>query len=130
YVDKKNGSDKNEGFQATPFQSINKAAAVAVAGDTVVVHEGEYRERVNPKNSGLSNKRRITYKAAEGEKVIIKGSERISDWEKVEGNIWRKEISNDFFGDYNPYKEKVFGDWLLEGTEKHLGNVYLNGMSF
>lgn len=58
-----------------------------MAGDTVTVHEGVYREWVNPIYKGLSDKRRIVYQAAEGEKVIIKGSEEIKDWKLVEGNV-------------------------------------------
>ena len=73
----KTGSDLGNGTKEAPFLTINKAASIAVAGDTVIVHEGVYREWIKPKNSGLSNTRRITYQAAEGEKVVIKGSERI-----------------------------------------------------
>lgn len=75
----KNGSDTGKGTLQDPFLTINKAAsvAVAVAGDTITVHEGVYREWVNPKYKGLSDKRRIVYQAAEGEKVVIKGSEEI-----------------------------------------------------
>src|SRR5699024_2131556 len=90
----------------------------------------EYREWVNPQNTGLSDFRRISYEAAEGEKVVIKGSEQIKDWEPVEDNIWRTEIPNEFFGNYNPYVEEIFGDWVEVGAGKHLGEVYLNGMSF
>src|SRR5690554_2166125 len=129
----KNGSDLGKGTRDNPFLTINKAASVAVAGDTVVVHEGEYREWVKPANRGLSNTRRITYQAAEGEKVLIKGSERIQNWEKVEATIWKTVLPNDFFGEFNPYKEEIMGDWLVEtdtGSTKHLGDVYLNGMSF
>lgn len=126
----KTGSDLGNGTKEAPFLTINKAASIAVAGDTVIVHEGVYREWVKPKNSGLSNTRRITYQAAEGEKVVIKGSERIQNWRHVEGSIWKVQLSNSFFGDFNPYKEKVYGDWLLYSPGKHLGEVYLNGMSF
>jgi hypothetical protein len=126
----KNGSDLEKGTKQNPFLTINQAASVAVAGDTVIVHEGEYREWVKPKNPGLSNTRRITYKAADGEKVVIKGSERIQDWQKVEGTVWKTVLSNEFFGDYNPYKEEIFGDWIVYNPGKHLGDVYLNGMSF
>lgn len=127
----KTGYDQALGTKQDPFLTINKAASVAMAGDKVIVHEGVYREWVKPKNKGLSNKRRITYQAAEGEKVIIKGSERIQDWQKVEGNIWKCELPNSFFGDFNPYKEEIFGDWLVTTDQKrHLGDVYLNGMSF
>lgn len=127
----KTGFDRALGTKQDPFLTINKAASVAMAGDKVIVHEGVYREWVKPKNKGLSNKRRITYQAAEGEKVIIKGSERIQDWQKVEGNIWKCELPNSFFGEFNPYKEEIFGDWLVTTDQKrHLGDVYLNGMSF
>ncbi len=127
----KTGSDQGKGTKQDPFLTINKAASVALAGDTVVVHEGVYREWVKPKNKGLSDKRRITYQAAEGEKVVIKGSERIQNWQHVEGNVWKCELPNSFFGDFNPYKEEIFGDWLVTVEEtKHLGDVYLNGMSF
>lgn len=126
----KTGSDLGNGTKEVPFLTINKAASIAVAGDTVIVHEGVYREWIKPKNSGLSNTRRITYQAAEGEKVVIKGSERIQNWRHVEGSIWKVQLSNSFFGDFNPYKEEVYGDWLLYSPGKHLGEVYLNGMSF
>jgi len=127
----KTGSDQGKGTLQDPFLTINKAASVAMAGDTIIVHEGVYREWVKPKYKGLSDKRRITYKAAEGEKVVIKGSERIQSWQRVEGNVWKCQLPNSFFGEFNPYKEEIFGDWLLTVDEKkHLGDVYLNGMSF
>lgn len=127
----KNGNDLSPGNEQNPFLTINKAASIAKAGDKVIVHEGIYRENVNPKYSGLSDKRRITYEAAGGEKVTIKGSEQIKTWEAVTGNVWKVTLPNTFFGDYNPYTETIFGDWVVS-VEKtvHLGDVYLNGMSF
>lgn len=127
----KHGSDQSQGSLKEPFLTINKAASVAVAGDQVIVHEGLYREWVKPKFKGLSDKRRIVYQAAQGEKVVIKGSEQIKQWELIEGNVWKCVLPNTFFGDYNPYKETLFGDWVVTIEEtKHLGEVYLNGMSF
>jgi len=127
----KTGKDTNPGTKEKPFLTIGAAAYIACAGDTVLVHEGEYREWVMPKNPGLSNTRRVTYKAADGEKVVIKGSEQIKSWEKVEGNVWKCTVPNTLFGEFNPYKETVIGDWLLfpQGRSAHLGDVYLNGMS-
>ncbi|GAB2483867.1 hypothetical protein GCM10008929_05980 [Alkalibacterium psychrotolerans] len=130
YYVSKNGSDSADGSQGQPFLTINKAASVAIAGDTVTVHEGVYREWVKPKNAGLSNRRRITYQAAEGEQVVIKGSEVITNWEKVDGSVWKAVIPNALFGDYNPFKEELFGDWVVENPGRHLGEVYLNGKSF
>lgn len=79
------------------FLTINKAASIAMPGDIVIVHEGIYREWVKPKNKGLSNKRRIIYQAADGEKVVIKGSEHIQSWQHVEGNIWKCKLPNSFW---------------------------------
>lgn len=127
----KSGSNSGKGTAREPFLTINKAAAAAMAGDTIIVHEGVYREWVNPKFKGLSNKRRITYKAADGEKVVIKGSEQISSWQRTEANVWKVVLPNEYFGDYNPYAVSIFGDWLLESDSvRHVGDVYLNGMSF
>ena len=71
----KNGSDQNPGTAEAPFLTISKAAMVLKTGDTVTVHEGVYREWVQPRNSGADVYSRITYQAAEGEEVWIKGSE-------------------------------------------------------
>lgn len=126
----KTGSNQGKGTKQDPFLTINKAASIATAGDIVTVHEGVYREWVNPRCKGLSNKRRITYRAAEGEKVVIKGSEQIKTWQHVEGKVWKVVLPNSFFGDYNPYEKELFGDWLVVDETRHLGDVYLNGMSF
>lgn len=128
----KTGNDKNTGNETSPFLTISKAAQLALPGDTVIVHEGVYREWVSPKIGGRSDIERITYKAAANEKVIIKGSERINNWVNIEGTLWKAKIDNSLFGDYNPYTEKLSGDWLLEPTHFSilLGDVYLNGKSF
>lgn len=128
----KNGSDQAEGTMSSPFQTISKAAGIAQVGDRVIVREGEYREWVKPQRGGGSHLERIIYEAASGEKVVIKGSERITDWVNVEGTVWKTVISNDIFGDYNPYQEELFGDWLEDPDDwrLHTGDVYLNGKSF
>ncbi len=128
----KNGTAGNPGTKERPFLTIGEAARAAIAGDTVVVHEGEYREWVNPKEGGLSDTRRITYMAAEGERAVIKGSERVQNWENQGGGVWKAVISNTVFGGWNPYAEIVTGDWMIYpvGRIIHLGDVYLNGMSF
>lgn len=79
----KTGCDNDPGTQERPFLTIQRAADVASAGDTVIVHEGVYREWVKPRRGGLSADLRITYLAAEGEKAMIKGSERAEHWERV-----------------------------------------------
>lgn len=128
----KKGCDLWEGTRERPFLTISKAAAEAVSGDRVIVHGGIYREWVKPEHSGRSGVERIVYEAAEGEKVIIKGSERITGWERTEGTVWKAVLPNSFFGDYNPYAEVLGGDWFIspEDNSLHTGEVYLNGKSF
>ena len=125
------GNDQNTGSAEAPFRTINHAAQVAVAGDTVQVHEGTYREWVDPKFGGTDENCRIVYEAAPGEHPVIKGSEIVTDWERVEGTVWKKVLPNAMFGDWNPYSQKVEGDWFA-GPQKysvHLGDVYINGVS-
>ena len=126
------GSDFAEGTKAHPFRTISKAAKIAETGDKVIVHQGEYREWVKPEHSGYSSISRITFEAAEGEKVVIKGSERIQGWEPVEDTVWKVTLPNTFFGEYNPYQELLNGDWFVSkpGIFRHPGEVYLNGVSF
>ena len=54
------GADRNPGTADAPFRTINRAAAIAAPGDTVLVHDGTYREWVDPQNGGLCENRRIT----------------------------------------------------------------------
>ena len=127
-----NGNDLNDGSVTSPFKTINRAASIAVAGDTVKVFGGTYREWVDPKNGGTSNENRITYEAVDGEHPIIKGSEVVTDWEKVKDTVWKKTLPNDTFGDWNPFELKVEGDWLVDPMLEyrvHLGDVYINGVS-
>ena len=122
------GSDDNPGTELKPFKTISAAASIARAGDIITVHEGIYRERVNPPRGGTSNDNRIIYQAAFGEKVAIKGSEEVKGWEKINEDIWEVKISNSFFGDFNPYADVISGNWFHDnGRVSHTGAVYLNG---
>ncbi len=125
----KTGSDRHDGSETAPFLTINHAAQIAMPGDIVIVHKGVYREWVKPANGGISDAIRITYRAADGESVVIKGSEIVIKWEKIEENVWRAEVSNTLFGTFNPFAEKIEGDWLVDprGYNVHLGAVYLDG---
>ncbi len=124
------GCNQNTGTKEAPFRTISRAAEIARAGDTVIVHGGTYREWVKPMHSGVSEKKRITYCAAEGEQVIIKGSEVVENWEK-QGDCYVKAIPNAWFGDNNPFAEKLQGDWLKRPLFPHLhtGAVYIDGVS-
>lgn len=126
------GNNQGDGQAAHPLKTIGAAARLARPGDRVIVHGGEYREWVKPPSGGTSSINRITYEAAPGEVVVIKGSERVENWELVEGSVWKTVISNTVFGDYNPYQEEIYGDWFIDPLDwrLHTGEVYLNGKSF
>ena len=128
HVDKK-GSDCGLGNVESPFLTIDKAASVAQPGDSIIVHEGIYREEITHINTGLSESRRISFEAAKDEQVIIKGSEEITGWQQIDGSIWKVEIDNKIFKDFNPFATKLFGDWLAVDNDKSLGQVYLNDQS-
>ena len=88
HVSATKGNDANPGTEAAPFQTIGKAAKYAYPGDIITVHEGTYREWVNPPRGGESDTKRIVYRAAPGEKAEIKGSEKITGWTKDGDGVW------------------------------------------
>jgi alpha-N-arabinofuranosidase len=123
-----NGSDANAGTDAAPFRTIQHAANLAQPGDVVTVHEGVYRERIDPPRGGTSDTNRIVYQAAPGETPVITGSEPVKNWVKVQDNVWKATIPNSFFGKFNPYSDLIHGDWFNPlGREHHTGAVYLHG---
>jgi alpha-N-arabinofuranosidase len=122
------GNDANPGTKKAPLHTIQRAADLAQPGDVVTVHAGVYRERVNPPRGGQSDSRRIVYQAARGERVEIKGSEVVKHWARVTNEVWQVTLPNSFFGDFNPYRDLIHGDWFdPRGREHHTGAVYLNG---
>lgn len=129
----KNGSDQNDGSKETPYLTISKAAYHAIAGDTILISEGTYREWVSPQNGGINADRRIVYMSVPGDDVYLKGSEVVDTWVKEKGKgstIWTVELDNQMFGDFNPYATTLYGDWLKNGKDLHLGEVYIDGEAF
>ena len=83
YYVAKSGADSNPGTKASPFLTIQHAADVAVAGDTVLVEGGVYNELVAPPHSGSAVNGYITFSAAPGQTATIDGSGL-----KVPGGQW------------------------------------------
>jgi alpha-N-arabinofuranosidase len=122
------GLDSNVGTTSKPFKTISRAAKVAQSGDTITVHKGIYRERINPPRGGMSKDKRIIYQAAEGEEVVLKGSEVVKGWQHERSDTWQVSLPNSFFGDFNPFNTLISGDWFNSNDrEHHTGAVYLNG---
>jgi hypothetical protein len=58
------------------------------------------------------------------------GSEIITGWKKEKNGVWKVTLPNSFFGNYNPYKDSISGDWFMnKGRLHHTGEVFLNGKS-
>ena len=127
YVDAKVGQT-GDGSQGKPFKTISEAAVIAVAGDEVIVAPGLYREWVNPANGGTEDKR-IVYKSEVPLGAHITGAEELKGWKQYKGNVYTARVSNKIFGEYNPYKELVSGDWFIAFMTAHTGDVFLNGKS-
>lgn len=123
------GKDTHPGTAAAPMRTIQQAAQLAQPGDTITVHAGIYRESINPPRGGTSDAQRITYQAAPGEKVEIKGSEIVTGWEKVGHDTWKVTVPNTLFGTFNPYADLIAGNWFTSKKRKHhTGAVYVDGV--
>jgi hypothetical protein len=81
YVDNGSASadDNGPGSSDRPFRTINKAARVLQPGERVVIASGTYREWVRPERGGTGADKMISYEAAPGAKVYIKGSEVVKE---------------------------------------------------
>ena len=113
YVDRHRpaASDDNAGNRDKPFLTINKAAQVVQPSEKVVVKTGVYRELVQPRLGGDGPEKMISYEAAPGANVILKGSRVFKpQWKESKkgdaapsANVWMAALPNDYFGPYNPF---------------------------
>jgi hypothetical protein len=91
YIDGTNGNDNHTAIQAqninSPWQTIQKGATNAVAGDTCLIRAGDYRETVTIPNSGTSGAH-VTFHAYNNETVTIAGAESITGWTYAGNNTY------------------------------------------
>ena len=126
YVNAAASRDGN-GSREMPFRRINDAARVAMPGDEVLVAPGIYREYVCPLHAGTETQR-ITYRSEKPLGAVITGAEPLTGWKKVKGSVWTARVSNGVFGSFNPYVEKVCGDWYFSPIVRHTGSVFLGDL--
>jgi len=138
------GNNANIGSFKYPFKTISKAAEMAWQGDTILVLEGIYRERVAPPRGGISGKP-IVYMAEPGKKVFIRGSDEWKvEWHAGgEGILFAKPADSFFtddvyFDSANPFKVDVSSTpWGRNGFKEFpdifgsvkytLGQVFVDG---
>lgn len=78
---------------SSAFATIQRAADIAGAGDTILIRGGTYREQVNQPRSGAGDLFPITYQAYNGEDVIISGGDLISGWTHDTDDIWKATVT-------------------------------------
>ncbi len=142
YVDcqAKNADDSGTGTKERPFRTINKAAQVLQPGERVVIAEGVYREFIQPARGGTGPDAMISYEAAPGAKVVVKGSRVVTGWQQGEGwsygfdpathtpvKAWELHLDPSLFPDaYNPFEvDNVIGNrtWLRY-AEDNMGTYF------
>ncbi len=101
-------SDANPGTKGLPFATINQAARILGPGERVIVAGGVYRERVLPARGGTGPDRMISYEAAPGAKVVLKGSHVFREpWTPADSalttRIWQARLDPRYFVGYNPF---------------------------
>ncbi len=77
-VDGSSTAEEEDGSPAAPFKTIAAALSAVRPGDTVVIHEGVYRESLRVP-SGRPGKP-VTLRAADGQRVVVTGAEKIEGW--------------------------------------------------
>ena len=121
-------STGGNGTKEAPFSTISEAAKAAQPGDEIIVKKGIYREQVDPARGGTENER-IVYRSEEPLGAVITGADRLTGWEKYQGDTWITRVDNAVFGDYNPYTTPVKGDWYFAPDPVHTGEIFCNDVA-
>ncbi|HPD15005.1 MAG TPA: right-handed parallel beta-helix repeat-containing protein [Planctomycetota bacterium] len=107
YVDGSAGSDENAGTKEAPFKTIQRAAMVLEPGERAIVAAGVYREWVQPRRGGTGPDKMISYQAAPGADVVIRGSRVVTEkWTSLSSlrGVWALKIEARWFRHgYNPF---------------------------
>lgn len=97
-----------------PFKTISAAAAQAQPGDTVLVRDGLYRERVVPVTSGTPGAP-ITFRSEHPQRAIVRGSEvwrpTWTAFQKSQHIVFAAWDANLFGPDPNPFLLAYNEDW-------------------
>ena len=149
YVDNRNpqASDRNPGTQDLPFATINKAAQVLEPGERVLIMSGVYRERIDPARGGTGPDKMISYEAAPGADVVVKGSRLVrTGWEPSTGyklgphppdrnsfRIYQRRLEDIDFHGYNPFgmvNIMQYRTYLMPKPEELKQHLLRRGMVF
>lgn len=87
-----NGKDENNGSAAAPIASLQRAQTLARKADKAIVtiHEGTWF--LSEPLVFTSEDSGCTWRAAEGEKVVLSGGRKIGGWVRKENGVWSAPV--------------------------------------
>ncbi len=92
------GDDAGPGTRARPFRTLARARDAARRLDKpvrIILRGGEYKLReplvLTPEDSGAPG-RPVTWQAADGERVVLRGARKITGWTLWKGRIYRADL--------------------------------------
>jgi hypothetical protein len=102
----------------TPLRTIQKAASMALAGDTVVIRGGTYRETVAARLAA-SAEHPVLFRPYRSEKVVVSGADVVAGpWENVDGHVWATLLP-DRFESRQSQSDQVFCDGRMLHVARH-----------
>lgn len=107
-------ADTNAGTEERPFMTIQRAADLVRPGDTVLVMEGHYGERIRLKTSGVEGKP-IMFRALPRQLAVVEGFDLEASYIRVEG--------------FEITAEKPAVAVQLGGSHCEVADNYIHGMS-
>jgi hypothetical protein len=87
------GNDSSSGSFEAPYLTVQKAANMAQAGDTVWIRSGTYRESIILSRDGTTGKA-IVFCAYPGEEVVISGCDLLTGWSELDNGIWEAPMQS------------------------------------
>lgn len=89
-----NGVDSNLGTIGAPFKTLTRGTLGLVAGDTLYIRGGVYREVLQPTTSGTAATP-ILITAYSNEVVTITGADVVTNWSVYSNNIYQASVNWD-----------------------------------
>lgn len=127
------GDDANSGLaRDKAFRTIRHAASKVNVGDTVVIGEGKYAERVRMRATGAPGKP-ITFRNAPGEKVWLDGAMQALNSAFVSARKSHLRFDGFYLAGFNMFPESRFPLWksaefqLFEGKDIEISRCFSDG---
>jgi len=94
------GDDDNDGSEEYPFATVAAGVAAASAGDTVLIHAGEYHEEITVTGGGSDGSPVTIRSAGDGEVVLTGASPALceaSAWADEGGGVYSASVAQTWY---------------------------------